>query len=489
MYQLVFCGLVVLSIIAVLLGFFGQIAFGGFTLLVSLIIVIATCYLSNRAFAAILNAPYNLESSFISGLILFFIVEPSLDIRGILILIIASVLAMLSKYLFAINKKHIFNPVAFSAFILGLFGIGSMIWWVATPVLTIFCVILGFLIVRKIRRFQMVLVFLIVALCSLYFVFSFPNNEGTFFLEILSSWPLIFFTTIMFTEPLTTPPTKKTQMIYAVLTALLFSSQIHIGPLFSTPEFALVAGNIFSYFVSSKQRLLLKLKSKTKLSPNIFDFTFTADQKLKFQPGQYLEWTLPHNNADNRGYRRFFTVASSPTEDEIKLGVRIDPKRSSSFKKELQELQNGGQLSAKQLSGEFVMPKDQNKKMVFIAGGIGITPFRSMIKFLVDKNQKRDIVLIYSSAEEGDFVYRELFDGAGVGIGLKPLYIVTNPSPVWTGYKGYVNKEMVEKEISDFKDRTFYLSGPNAMVENYKKMLLGMGIKRGNIKTDYFPGF
>ena len=81
-----------------------------------------------------------------------------------------------------------------------------------------------------------------------------------------------------------------------------------------TPEIALVLGNIFSYIVSPKIKAMLTLVGRVKQTPNTYDFIFESDKKFSFLPGQYLEWTLGHDNTDDRGNRRYFTIASSPTE-------------------------------------------------------------------------------------------------------------------------------------------------------------------------------
>lgn len=491
MYKLVLYGLMLLSLIAIVFGFLGLVNFSGFQLFISLIVLLNVCYGTNWIIGKAWKIPQNIESSAITALILFFLIEPSLSIKGISILVLGGIVAMISKYVFALHKRHIFNPAAISVFILGILGSGSVIWWVATPWLFIPTLILGLLVVRKIRRFRMVLSFIAISLLA--FIFIYPRPEGidtlSFIGEIFLSWPLVFFATIMFTEPLTAPTTKNTQFVYAVLIGILFASQFHVGPIFSTPEFALVVGNIYAYLVSSRQRLILKLKSKKQISPTVFHFEFESSERLKFAPGQYLEWTLPHENPDMRGNRRYFTIASSPTEEAVQLGVRIDPSRSSTFKQKLQTLKENDTLTAGTLSGEFLLPKDQSKKIVWIAGGIGITPFRSMIRFLIDTEDKRDIVLFYSSNTDLDFAYRELFTEAQDTIGLKTIYLATHPTSEWKGRTGFITKEMIQAEVPDYIERHYYLSGPHAMVESYKKLLISLHIKRAHIHTDYFPGF
>lgn len=493
MYKLVLYGLLLLAAISIVLGFVGVLPQSGLSLLLSLVVLVITCYVSNEILGRLYKAPRNSESYFITALILFFILSPLLNVDGLPVFLYAGVLAMASKYIFAIHKRHIFNPVAIAVFILGLLGSGDAIWWIGSGVLAPITAILGLLIVRKIRRFSLFTSFL---LTSLVFIVAFGLKNGlefwSVFTEAFTSWPLVFFASIMLTEPLTTPSTRKWQVVYGALVGALFGSQFHIGPIFSTPELSLVLGNIFSYIVGSKQKLMLKLKEKKMIVPGIYEFVFRPDQKLEFAPGQYLEWTLPHAKADSRGNRRYFTIASSPTEDEIKLGVRINEKESSSFKKALLQMHSGDGMVASQLSGDFTMPQDPKKKLVFIAGGIGITPFRSMIKYLIDKNEKRDVTLFYSTLDPNTCAYNPLFEEAVQKIGLKNICVISDTTKVpsgWTRESGYITADMIQKRIPNFAEHVFYLSGPNAMVENYKKLLLGMKVPKKNIETDYFPGF
>ena len=153
-------------------------------------------------------------------------------------------------------------------------------------------------------------------------------------------------------------------------------------------------------------------------------------------------------------------------------------------------MKEGDSVMAGQLSGDFVLPEDKNKKLVFIAGGIGITPFRSVIKYLVDRKEKRPIILLYSNKSQGDVVYRELFDQAQSELQIKTKYIFTNKNEaVPEGALNVIDAETIKKEIPDYFERVFYISGPQAMVTSFKDILLKMGIKRIHIKTDYFPGF
>jgi ferredoxin-NADP reductase len=226
------------------------------------------------------------------------------------------------------------------------------------------------------------------------------------------------------------------------------------------------------------------------MAPLVYDFIFTTDSNLKFEAGQYLEWTLPIFKTDGRGNRRYFTIASSPTEKEIHLGVKI-PSVPSVFKKGLLDMKPGDTMLAGQLAGDFTLPHNTNRPIVCIAGGIGITPFRSMIKNIIDSGTKRDLTLLYASSDVSEFVYRDVFDAAE-SLGVKTAYILSGAKEVpssWQGPVGYITADMVKQNVSNYDKALYYISGPNIMVENYKKMLTGMGISRLNIVTDYFPGY
>lgn len=485
MYFLVLNGLGILSIIAILFGFLGLLPYSGLQFSILLAVVYGSCIAFHFVFAKLFKITTNKESYRITALILFFLLSPILSWTDLLVTITACFIAIVSRYVLAIEKKHIFNPAAVSIVLLALFGFGNGIWWVGSTNLLPFVLVLGVLVVRKIRKFQLFLSFLGAALITL-FLYGVDPITATL------SWPLIFLGTIMLTEPLTTPPTKSKVIFYGVIVGVLFGAQFSFGPIHASPELALVLGNLFSYLVSPKKKLFIKLKERLQIAPTIFEFVFSKDPGFHFNPGQYLEWTIPHNKPDSRGNRRYFTIASSPTENDLKLGVKIVEASSSSVKKALLNMEVGTEIVASQLSGEFILPKEQNQKLVFIAGGIGVTPYRSILKYLLDKKEKRDVVFFYTSSNESELVYKDIFTQSAQQLGVKVIYVITDEtrvSPTWTGEKGRISEEMIKKYVLDSKERKFYLSGPNAMVESYERLLGKMGIGRNKVVKDYFPGF
>ncbi len=494
MYRLVLYYLIGLLAAAFLLSLFGALPYSPVGLVYSVFFITLLCWIVNVVSAWIFNVPTNVESVYITALILALIITPikTLDAQYFGFVAWAAIWSQVSKYILAFNRKHIFNPVAFAVALTALTINQSASWWVGTAWMLPFVLVGGFLTVRKIRRFDLVFSFFVVALVT---ILGLDLARGLDLVssvqKVLVDSPLFFFAFVMLTEPLTTPPTKGLQAVYGGLVGLLFAPQMHVLSLYSTPELALLAGNVFSYLASPKKKLLLTLKEKMRLGPGIFDFVFATDTGMPFRAGQYLEWTLEHDKPDNRGNRRYFTIASAPTEQEIIMGVKFyDP--PSSYKKSMLAMQPGDKILAGQLAGDFTLPENPQEKSVFIAGGIGITPFRSMIKYLLDTNQARDIVLFYSNKTAAEAVYTDIFDQAVEKLGLRAVYTLTDKTQVpagWQGNVGPINAELIAAEVPDFKQRRFYLSGPHAMVTAYENALLSMGVASNKIKTDFFPGF
>ena len=152
-------------------------------------------------------------------------------------------------------------------------------------------------------------------------------------------------------------------------------------------------------------------------------------------------------------------------------------------------MKTGDTISVSQLSGNFVLPKDKTRKLAFIAGGIGITPFRSMTQYMIDSKDVRPTILLYSNRAVKEIAYKELFDRAQK-IGMKTIYAVTGEqtSLPWI-YNGSLTPDIIKKTIPDYMERIFYLSGPRGMVKSFELSLKQMGIPRRRIKIDFFPGF
>lgn len=493
MYRLVLYELLFLLASAAVLGYFGVLSYSPIWIAASAAFIFCVCWVTNQIFAFSFDTPYNPESTWITALILALIITPPttlLDPQYLPLAFWASAIAIASKYILAIRKKHLFNPaalgVAATALVLGL----SASWWVGTLVMVPFVLAGGLLIVRKIHRFDLWWAFIgTFALGIVYFALDRGLDLGLSLNQSFIYAPAFFFATVMLTEPMTTPPTRFLRVLYGAGVAVLFLPNVSVGSFYFTPELALLAGNIFAYIVSSKAKLTLTLKERIQLSQDVLEFVFVPDRRLSFKPGQYMEWTLAHAGADTRSVRRYFTIASSPASPELRLGVKFYAP-ASSFKQKLLSMKRGESIVASQLSGDFTLPRNTGKKLVFIAGGIGITPFRSMIQYLLDIGERRPITILYSNKTPADAVYRDLFDRAERELGIKTVYVYSDANvPQEAGGARRIDAQTIAREIPDFQDRTFYISGPQGMVTSFKTMLRGIGIGRTRIKTDYFPGF
>jgi ferredoxin-NADP reductase len=495
MYRLVLYYLAGLILGALVLSMFGKLPFTPISLLYSTLFITVVCWLANTVFAWAFEAPTNLESVYITALILVLIISPpksAADASYFAFIAWAALWAMAGKYILAVGKKHLFNPAAMAVALTALTINQSASWWVGTAAMLPLVLLGGILVVRKIRRWDLVYSFLLVVTVFTVGTDVFIKHIGLYdsAYRLFLDSAVLFFAFVMLTEPLTTPPTQNLQMAYGVLVGLMFSPYTHLGGYYFTPETALLAGNLFVYLTGPKQKLMLKLKQKLAVASGTYDFVYAGAGNFNFRPGQYLEWTLAQDSPDRRGSRRYFTMASSPTEADIRLGVKFyNP--ASSFKQTMLNMQPGQKIVASQLAGDFTLPKNRKEKLAFVAGGIGITPFRSMVKYLIDKNEKRDIIIFYSNRTITDIAYKEIFDEAQSRLGIKTVYVLTdkNTKPGWDGEIGHIDGKMIARQVPDYLHRVFYLSGPHAMVAAFEKTLKNLGVSRGRIKIDFFPGF
>jgi ferredoxin-NADP reductase len=296
---------------------------------------------------------------------------------------------------------------------------------------------------------------------------------------------------VMLTEPLTMPPTRRLRMVYGGLVGLLIVPQVHIGGFYFAPEVALVVGNVFAWLVSAKANQMLWLKERHPISGQAEEFVFRQEHPVRFRPGQYLEWTLPHDHPDDRGNRRYFTISSPPGDDALAIGVEFKD-RSSTFKKRLKALEPGERIAAGHLAGDFVMPRDSEEKLVFVAGGIGVTPFVSMIRDLLERGEKRDIVVLVTNRRETGAAYREVFEQAQAELGVRTVFTLTGSAESlpagWTGRTGRIDEMFLREEVPDYEERVFYICGSQRLVGGISEVLARLGVERRSVRSDYFPG-
>lgn len=218
---------------------------------------------------------------------------------------------------------------------------------------------------------------------------------------------------------------------------------------------------------------------------HIKTFWFKPEKPVKYTAGQFTELYLPHPNADNRGQRHWFTLSSSPTDPLLSITTKFAPDHGSTFKQALQQVKPGTALKLAEPMGDFVLPKDQSIPLVFVAGGIGVTPIHSMIKYLHDTGEKRTVHLIYALTHIEEEAFEPLFKQYGV----KLTTVVKEPSATYKGEVGTLDPDRILQLAGDDGKALFYLSGPEPLVELLTKGLKNKGINKHRIVTDYFPGY
>lgn len=489
MYRLVLYYLMALLVAAFVLGFLNLVPHDPAALVFTTGLVLAACWITNTVFARIFEVPANNESFYITAIILALILDPvaATDFKGVGAVAFTSVWAISSKYILAVGRKHLFNPAALGVALTALLLDSPATWWVGGNVWLLPLVLAGgVLVVRKLRRLDLVATFFGVALATILATTD-PSRYGTALTETFGSSPLLFFAFVMLTEPLTAPTIRWPRIVFAGIVGVLFAPNIHVGSFYFTPELALLVGNLFAYAVSPKGRFVLTLERIEQTAGDSYDFIFRSQRKLAFQAGQYLEWTLGLDRSDSRGNRRYFTVASAPTEQSVRLGVKFYP-QSSAFKRALGSMKAGCTIHASQLAGDFTLPSNAETKIAFLAGGIGVTPFRSMLQYLVDRKEVRPIVVLYGTESQEDIAYRDVLGAARRELGIRTFHAVAKGAERGQ-YPGHIDARLVQLTMPDYLERTFYISGPQAMVKALRQTLLAMGVRRSKLKVDYFPGF
>lgn len=174
----------------------------------------------------------------------------------------------------------------------------------------------------------------------------------------------------------------------------------------------------------------------------------------------------------------------------VRLGVRFYP-NGSTFKQALHALDGRTRVLGGQIAGDFTLPADPARKLLFIAGGIGITPYRSMLKHLLDTEQRRDVVLLYATRAADEIAYQDVLNDAQARLGARTVYTLTDASAAprgWSGSTGRIDEALIRAAAPDFAERLCDISGPPDMARASKQALLRLGAPRSHIKTDFFPG-
>lgn len=218
---------------------------------------------------------------------------------------------------------------------------------------------------------------------------------------------------------------------------------------------------------------------------NIRTFYFKPERPVSYTAGQFIELIVAHKHPDKRGTKHWFTLSSSPSDELVSITTKFAGDKSSSFKKALFKLAPGTELSMSEPMGDFVLPKLIQTPLVFVAGGIGITPFHSILEWLAATNEVRPIKLLYGVRSEDEIIFQETFDKAGV----HATIVVSEPSSAWGGERGSLSAELILGLEKPSEDTLVYVSGPEPMVEKLEEELRRAGLPKQQFVGDFFPNY
>ena len=235
----------------------------------------------------------------------------------------------------------------------------------------------------------------------------------------------------------------------------------------------------------------IRLKERRPEATDVMSFIFDlGGQQLAYRPGQILHYELDALAfPDERGNRRHFTISSSPTEEGIVMfTTRI---RGSGFKETLRQAPIGYELTCETPEGEFILRQgDTRLRHVFIAGGIGITPYRSILRCSVDMNEPLDVLMLYFNRSSADIVFRHELEVIALQMPTFSLVnALTESEAGWKGEQGILGEAILRTWVPDPDGLCFWVSGPPGMVSTCRELLELIGVKDQNIRTDRFMGY
>jgi ferredoxin-NADP reductase len=212
-------------------------------------------------------------------------------------------------------------------------------------------------------------------------------------------------------------------------------------------------------------------------------------EQVDYRPGQYFWVELlnaPYD--DEKGLRRHITVVTSPTEAGV-LGL-CTRLRDSAFKRSLSELPIGHEVDVEQPKGEFVLPEETDRHYVFIAGGIGITVFRSMLRYIHDVGLPHRVTLVYSNHSRADAAFLDELAELEQSNANLDIVLTMTKDPDWDGETRHVDPAMLRDHLRQTLDSyTFYVAGPPEMAEGVGKELKSAGVPEEQVRVAKFSGY
>lgn len=241
-----------------------------------------------------------------------------------------------------------------------------------------------------------------------------------------------------------------------------------------------------------------KIKNKQVVAQGTLEVTFDLlNQEIAFIAGQYIFVTLinpPY--PDEKSNRRHFSIVNSPNQKNIMtITTRL---RDSGFKKSLKELPIGTEVELGPIGGNFTLPENPSKPLVFtsegrkicfIAGGIGITPYMSMIRYVKENKLNYKITLLYSNRDQSSTAYLEELHSLANSLPNFNLILTMTEDNSWTGENRKIDAGFIKDYFPSVNENFYMVAGPPAMVEAVEQALKGAGVNEENIKAENFSGY
>jgi ferredoxin-NADP reductase len=217
----------------------------------------------------------------------------------------------------------------------------------------------------------------------------------------------------------------------------------------------------------------------------VFDL---GGEEVDFRAGQYFWVELPERgHQDEKGLRRHISVVTSPTERGVLgLATRL---RDSAFKRTLAELELGDPVEVEHPKGSFALPEETDRDYAFLAGGIGITVFRSMLRFIADEGLPYRVTLVYSNRERESAAFLdELAELERRIPGLQVVLTMTQ-DPGWEGETRRIGEELLRDHLGGLDRHTFVVAGPPGMAKGVEELLKGAGVDEERLLVDSYSGY
>lgn len=210
-------------------------------------------------------------------------------------------------------------------------------------------------------------------------------------------------------------------------------------------------------------------------------YKFALDEDIDFKSGQVFHILL------KEGVKHHLTIVNSPNEKRtVSLATRM---RDSEFKNTLGALPIGAQVEIYKIKGEFVLPEDTSKPLVFIALGIGITPYVSMLRWIREEHLPFSITLMYSDSDRESMAFLSELEAYAKDTPDFKLILTVTKDPNWTGEKRHIDENFIREYVTDFGNSIFYVSGPPVAVEAVTTSLTNLNVPPEQIKSENFTGY